>query len=208
MNEAEAFWEEHYRGRSDGGAVHPNPVLEQTAGTMPPGDALDLGCGAGGDTIWLARQGWRVTAVDIADTAVQRVRALSRQLGVEGRVTAERHDLTDSFPDGRFDLISAHYLHTPYALDRARVLRTAAGALRTHGHLLIVDHGSTMPWSWKQTGAHHPTPDEVAAELALDPARWSVVRADRPHREATGPSGRTATVIDNVLLVRRIEGAG
>ncbi|WKU06326.1 bifunctional 2-polyprenyl-6-hydroxyphenol methylase/3-demethylubiquinol 3-O-methyltransferase UbiG [Micromonospora sp. HUAS LYJ1] len=202
--DAGSFWEQHHRARRGGGTGHPNPVLKETAGTLRPGDALDLGCGAGGDTIWLARHGWRVTAVDISRAAVQRVRARSRQLGIDGRVTGEQHDLARSFPDGQFDLISAQYLHTPFPLDRARALRTAAHALRPGGHLLIVDHGSTAPWSWnKDPDTHHPSPGETAAELALDPARWSVVRADTQHRRATGPGGRTATVTDNVLLVRR-----
>ncbi|MBW4700452.1 class I SAM-dependent methyltransferase [Micromonospora sp. RL09-050-HVF-A] len=179
-------------------------MLEETAGTLPPGDALDLGCGAGGDTIWLARHGWQVTAVDISTAAVERVWARARQLGVDGRVTGEQHDLARSFPDGQFDLISAQYLHTPFALDRGRVLRTAAHALRPGGHLLIVDHGSTAPWSWnRDPDTHYPSPGETAAELALDPARWSVVRADMPRRRATGPEGRSATVTDNVLLIQR-----
>ncbi|MEV5447364.1 SAM-dependent methyltransferase, partial [Streptomyces sp. NPDC052644] len=69
---------------------------------------------------------------------------------------------------------------------------------------LIVDHGSTAPWSWnKDPDTRHPSPGATAAELALDPTRWSVVRADTPHRRATGPGGQRATVTDNVLLVRR-----
>ncbi|MEU8376334.1 MULTISPECIES: class I SAM-dependent methyltransferase [unclassified Micromonospora] len=202
--DAESFWEQHHRARRGGSAGNPNPVLEETAGTLPPGDALDLGCGAGGDTIWLARHGWQVTAVDISTAAVERVWARARQLGVDGRVTGEQHDLARSFPDGQFDLISAQYLHTPFALDRGRVLRTAAHALRPGGHLLIVDHGSTAPWSWnRDPDTHYPSPGETAAELALDPARWSVVRADMPRRRATGPEGRSATVTDNVLLIQR-----
>jgi SAM-dependent methyltransferase len=201
---AASFWEEHYRAGH--GTGRPNPVLAETAGTLRPGAALDLGCGAGGDTLWLARQGWQVTAVDIAGTAVHRVRDRARQLGVGDLVTAEEHDLADSFPDGQFDLVSAQYLHTPFELDRALVLRTAAYALRPGGHLLIVDHGSTAPWSWnKDSGVRHPAPGEIAAELALDPARWSVVRADRPQRRATGPGGQTATVTDNVLLIHRTD---
>ena len=41
-------------------------------GSVSPGVALDLGCGEGGDAIWLARQGWRVTAVDVSATALDR----------------------------------------------------------------------------------------------------------------------------------------
>lgn len=202
--QAEAFWEQHYRARRGGGAGHPNAILKEMIGTLPSGDALDLGCGPGGDTIWLARHGWQVTAVDISSVAVERLSALSRQLGLQDRVTGEQHDLAQSFPGGCFDLISAQYLHTPFALDRARVLRTAAHALRPGGHLLIVDHGSTAPWSWnKDPDTRFPSPGEIANELALDTDRWIVVRADMPQRRATGPAGQTATVTDNVLLIQR-----
>ncbi|MZE77806.1 SAM-dependent methyltransferase [Streptomyces xinghaiensis] len=205
-NEAELFWERHYATRSGGGG-RVNPLLAETAGPLRPGAALDLGCGAGGDALWLARHGWQVTAVDVSATAVERVRERARELGVGERVTAERHDLARSFPDGRFDLVSAQYLHTPFPLPRSRILRTAARALRPGGLLVIVDHGSTAPWSWnRDPGVHHPAPAEIAAELDLDPGQWPVLRADRPRRRAAGPSGETATVTDHVLVLRRTGG--
>ncbi|MFE9067155.1 class I SAM-dependent methyltransferase [Streptomyces violaceusniger] len=201
--DAEQFWERHYGTRRAWDA-HVNPLLAETAAPLRPGAALDLGCGPGGDAIWLAQQGWHVTAVDISTTAVERVRERARDLGVADRVATEQHDLAGSFPAGQFDLVSAQYFHTPFSLPRSRVLRTAAGALRPDGLLLIVDHGSTAPWSWNQDpDIHYPTPTEIAAELDLDPAHWSVLRAEMPGRQATGPAGETATVIDNVLLVQR-----
>lgn len=203
---AELFWEWHYRSRRPGPA-RVNPLLAETVSTLSPGAALDLGCGPGGDALWLAQRGWAVTAVDISTTAVERVRERAHELGIADRVTTEQHDLADSFPAGQFDLVSAQYFHTPLQLSRSRVLRTAAEALRPGGRLLIVDHGSTAPWSWNQDpGTHFPTPAEIAAELALDPARWTVLRADMPHRRATGPAGETATVVDNVLLVQLAAG--
>jgi len=201
--DAESFWEKHYRSRH-AGAGRANPLLVEAAEALRPSAALDLGCGAGGDTIWLAERGWQVTAVDISKTAVERVRARADELGFGGRVTAEAHDLARSFPNGIFDLVSAQYFHTPFVLPRARVLRTAAQALRPGGLLLIVDHGSTAPWSWNQDPhAYYATPVEIAAELALDPEQWPVLRADMPRRRATGPGGRTATVTDHVLLIQR-----
>lgn len=204
---AETFWDRHYRGRAGWGG-RANPLLVETAGPLAPGAALDLGCGTGGDTIWLARHGWHVTGVDVSGRAVEGVRAHAAGLGLADRVMTERHDLADSFPAGEFDLVSAQYFQTPLELDRARILRTAAHALRPGGLLLIVDHGSIAPWSWNQDpDTHFPTPDEVAAELGLDPATWPVVRADTPRREATGPGGRTATVVDNVLIIRSVKDA-
>ncbi|PRX44922.1 hypothetical protein B0I33_11020 [Prauserella shujinwangii] len=136
--------------------------------------------------------------------AVERLASLARSTDVGDRVVALRHDLHESFPRGRFDLICAHYLHTPAHLDRATVLRSAAHALRQGGRLLVVDHGSTAPWSWNQDrDLRYPGPREVAADLGLDETTWTVERADSPRRIAEGPDGRTAEVTDHVLLLHR-----
>ncbi|MET0235040.1 MAG: class I SAM-dependent methyltransferase [Kibdelosporangium sp.] len=204
--DAELFWDKHYGARRTWGE-RVNPLLAEIAGPLRPGTALDLGCGAGGDAIWLARHGWQVTAVDISGTAVDKVRDRARELGVGDRLTTERHDLARTFPAGEFDLISAQYFHTPFALVRSQVLRTAANALRPGGLLVVVDHGSTAPWSWNQDpDTHHPTPDELAAELDLDAGQWPILRGDRVQREATGPQGETAVVTDHVLLFARATG--
>lgn len=107
------------------------------------------------------------------------------------------------FPVGSFDLVSAHYLQTPYEFDRSATLRAAAHALNPGGLLLVVDHGSIAPWSWNQEDTHFVTPDEVAKGIALDPAGWSVERAEAPTRMATGPNGERAEVVDHVLMIRR-----
>ncbi|WHT16277.1 class I SAM-dependent methyltransferase [Crossiella sp. CA-258035] len=199
-----AFWNDLYAARPTAADPRPNSTLVDLTSDLPPGAALDLGCGSGGDSLWLARRGWQVTAVDISAVATQRLADRAQSLGLGERLTAQSHDLRESFPSGRFDLISAHYLHTPFDLDRASVLRTAAHALHPGGRLLVVDHGSTAPWSWDQDpDAHFPSPPEVAAELDLDPAEWAVARAESPRRIATGPGGRTAEVTDHVLLLRR-----
>ncbi|TGB16032.1 class I SAM-dependent methyltransferase [Streptomyces sp. MZ04] len=202
--DAVAFWDGVYAARPAASGPQPNARLTETVTSLPPGDALDLGCGDGGDALWLARQGWHVTAADISAVAVERLAALVRSHGLGDRVIAVRHDLHKVFPSGGFDLICAHYLHTPFDLDRASVLRSAAQALRAGGRLLVVDHGSAAPWSWDQNpDIHCPSPWEVAVDIDLDPATWTVERADTPHRIATGPGGRTAEVTDHVLLIRR-----
>ncbi|MFC7897978.1 SAM-dependent methyltransferase [Streptomyces sp. NPDC057381] len=202
--DAIAFWDGLYAARPTATDPRPNARLVETVADLPPGEVLDLGCGDGGDALWLARRGWRVTAVDISPVAAERLAGRARAHGLGDLIDAAPHDLRTSFPGGRFDLICAHYLHTPFELDRPAVLRTAAHALRPGGRLLVVDHGSTAPWSWDQDpDARYPTAREVAADLGLDPATWPVERADAPRRTATGPGGRTAEVIDHVLIVRR-----
>ncbi|WP_326763481.1 class I SAM-dependent methyltransferase [Streptomyces sp. NBC_01591] len=202
--EAVAFWDGVYAARPAVSNPQPNTRLTETVTGLRPGDALDLGCGDGGDALWLAGQGWQVTAADISAVAVERLAVLARSHSLGDRVTTVRADLHKSFPPSGFDLVCAHYLHTPFDLDRATVLRSAAHALRPGGRLLVVDHGSAAPWSWNQDpDIRYPSPREVAAGIDLAPETWTVERADAPRRIATGPDGRTAEVTDHVLLIRR-----
>lgn len=203
--EAARFWERHY---SAGGRIWkgtPNPLLAETAAAMAPGTALDLGCGEGGDAVWLVRHGWRVTAADVSATALGRAAVQAAEIGAGERLRTERHDLALTFPAGTFDLVSAQYLHTPVDFPRADVLRRAAHALAPGGLLLVVDHGSVRPWAWNpDPDTHFPSPEDVYGELALDPAGWRAERLDRPRRTATGPDRRSATVTDHVVAVRRL----
>ncbi|MFH8370499.1 class I SAM-dependent methyltransferase [Streptomyces sp. NPDC018031] len=202
--DAVAFWDGVHAARPAAADPRPNVRLTETVRGLPPGDALDLGCGDGGDALWLAGRGWRVTAADISAVALERLAALARSHGLADRVGTVRRDLRESFPPGAFDLICAHYLHSPHEPDRAAVLRSAVRALRPGGRLLVVDHGSTAPWSWNQDpGTRYPSPREVAAGIDPAPRTWTVERADALRRVATGPDGRTAEVVDHVLLIRR-----
>ena len=203
-SEVELFWEGHYRRRERVWSGRANPVLVDVAGSLPAGTALDLGCGEGGDAIWLARQGWRVTAVDLSATALDRASADAVAAGVEARIDFGRHDLASTFPDGAFDLVSAQYLHSPVELPRDHVLRAAARAVSPGGLLLIVGHGSVRLPGARRPGPHaqFPTPEEVLAALDLSPGRWSTERLGSPERQAVGPDGRSFTVTDNVVAVR------
>ena len=86
----------------------------------PVGSALDLGCGAGADAIWLAEQGWDVTGLDISAAALEQAAVAARAAGVAGRVTWVRHDLADGLPVGEWDLVVAAYLHSPVELHGRR----------------------------------------------------------------------------------------
>ena len=126
---AQEYWEAHYGERERIWSGRVNAQLPGILAGVAPGRALDLGCGEGGDAVWLAENGWQVTAVDISETAIGRAAAAADARGVRDRIEFERHDLSDTFPEGTFDLISAQFLHSTVRLERPQILRNAADAV-------------------------------------------------------------------------------
>lgn len=214
--DAAIFWEGRYAERHRIWSGEPNAALVDATSGLRPGRALDLGCGEGGDTVWLAEQGWQVTGVDISATAVARGRALAAARGVaEGRITWLVGDLAAWEPADRYDLVTSCFLHSPVDFPRVGVLRRAAAAVAPGGHLLVVAHAEPPPWSRRhhdgegEEGGHHhgphdfPSPDDERAALGLDEDDWDVVVSEVRDREATGPDGERATLRDAVTLARR-----
>ncbi|HTW98566.1 MAG TPA: class I SAM-dependent methyltransferase, partial [Acidimicrobiales bacterium] len=61
----------------------PNGRLVAEVGDLDPGRALDVGCGEGGDAIWLTGRGWSVTAIDVSEVALGRAREAGKLAGAE-----------------------------------------------------------------------------------------------------------------------------
>ncbi len=201
--DAQQMWNAMYGESDRRWSGRPNLRLVEVVQHLPVGRALDLGCGEGGDAKWLAANGWAVVAVDISDEALRRAAEDAGELSAG--IDFQHHDLTQTFPDGEFDLVSAQFLHSPTPWDRGRLLRRAAAAVAPGGVLLIVDHGGGPPWESQMKDHHHvfQTPQEVIDDLALDHTQWEQLRADSVDREMTGPQGQVAVVPDNVIVLRR-----
>ncbi|MCW3820450.1 methyltransferase domain-containing protein [Micromonospora sp. DR5-3] len=198
------FWDELYQQRDRVWSGRANAVLAEVVEPLPPGTALDLGCGEGGDAIWLAGQGWQVTAVDVSTTALDRLATAAARAGVASRITVARHDLTRTFPAGQYDLVSAQFLQSPLELPREAVLRAAARAVAPGGRLLVVEHGAAPPWAREShPHARFASPEEILAALDLEPDGWHTERLGAAHRTGTGPDGESGTLVDHVVLVRR-----
>ncbi|MEV4165856.1 bifunctional NAD(P)/FAD-dependent oxidoreductase/class I SAM-dependent methyltransferase [Nonomuraea dietziae] len=198
------FWDGRYAASDMIWSGNPNAALVREAADLPPGTALDLGCGEGGDAVWLASRGWHVTATDISRVALERAAAHAKQAGVADRIDWQQHDLGASFPEGSFDLVSAHFLHSPGDMPREKILRFAAAAVAPGGVLLIVGHAGFPSWEPEPHPAVHlPTPQEVLESLELPEGQWEVQRCEEYEREQTAPDGRPCTRLDNILRVRR-----
>ncbi len=197
------FWEERYASSGPVWSGKANQAVVQLVSELAPGRALDLGCGEGGDVIWLAQHGWEATGVDISETATRRGAAAAREAGIpEDRVHFLAADLATWTPTGTYDLVAASFLQSPVHLPREEILRRAARHVAPGGRLLVVAHAAMPPWA--EAHAHHhdlPTPDEQVAALGLD--GWTVEVAEVRSREATGPDGRSAVLDDTVVCLRR-----
>ncbi|MDF1810230.1 MAG: class I SAM-dependent methyltransferase [Phycisphaerales bacterium] len=112
----------------------PDPELVTVAEKLSAGRALDVGCGGGHDSIWLAQQGWSVDAIDMSKHSLATVRKLASQSSLD--VTAQRIDATTMSFDAEFDLVSICYIHIP-AEDRLQMLVRSAMALKPWGTLLV-----------------------------------------------------------------------
>lgn len=199
----EEFWDGRY-GESDRiWSGEANAMLVREVSDLAPGRALDLGCGEGGDAVWLARHGWTVTGTDISGVALGRAAEHAADAGVADRISFARHDLTESFPEGEFDLVSACFLHNYGDFPRDLILRTAAAAVAPGGTLLVVGHAGWAPWQEDREEAHFPTPGEVLAQLEPVTAGWQVLRAEETERVQEQPDGTPGTRTDNVVRVRR-----
>lgn len=199
----QTFWDRVYAGKTRPACGRPSSALAHFIEGRLKGRALELGCARGDDAIWLARQGWRVTGVDISEAALDAARLAANAQGVAAEVHFERHDLAESFPEGIFDLVSAMFLQSPIPFGRIEALRRAAQAVAGGGLLLLVTHGSRAPWSWSDPDTAFPTAAAEMADLALDPTAWREVFVGSLPRTAFGPEGEQATVLDTIVALER-----
>ncbi len=151
-----AGWNERYRLReraSEDWLSAPTPLLVETAALVLPGTALDLACGAGRHALWLAEQGWQVTAVDGAEAAIAllRARASERRLSVQA-VVADLQAGEFAMQESAWDLVMmAYYLQRDlFALAQASV--------RPGGLLLAIVHTTE---AGEEPTAHRLRPGEL-----------------------------------------------
>src|SRR5689334_24909803 len=104
-------WDERYSGDGTIWSGEPNVQLVAEVADLTPGTALDVGCGEGGDVIWLARRGWTVTGADFSAAGLERAARRAEEAGVAGRTDWWRVDARQFDAAGRtWDLVSTQYL--------------------------------------------------------------------------------------------------
>lgn len=143
---------------------HPLPqALKDLVATQPAGRALDLGCGTGDSAIYLAKQGWTVTAVDYVAKAVDKARAKAAAANVV--VTFKQADVTRLSEQGvgqAFDLVTdSGCLHGMSAEDRDAYVREVTAVAAPGAYLFIT---AFVPGA--SFGVPGIDPDEVKRRFA------------------------------------------
>ena len=132
------FWTERYAERELVWSAGPNRLLEAEVASLSPGRALDVACGEGRNALWLAAQGWQVTAVDFSRVAVEKAQKIGRRRNLE--VDWVVLDVAqDALPARSFDLVCVLYLHTG-AAERNRWLPAVIEAVAPGGTFLYIGH--------------------------------------------------------------------
>ncbi len=203
----EADWEHRYGGERIWSG-NPNGTLVTEISGLAPGRALDVGTGEGGDALWLAEQGWSVTASDISQRALHRVAAEAERRGL--RVTCHHADANAAGAfQGAFDFVSAQYASIPRTPD-ARAVHNLLNAVAPGGTLLVVSHDlepmrapvDTLTQSRPFDPDAFVRVDDFAAAIADSPS-WEIeVHGKRPR--PAGAASASHHVEDVVLRARNL----
>ncbi|MGD1011615.1 MAG: class I SAM-dependent methyltransferase [Acidimicrobiales bacterium] len=192
-------WDERYGTEELVWKAEPNRFLVEELQSLAPGRALDIACGEGRNSLWLASRGWRVTGIDFSAVGLAKARQMAAARQVE--VTFIEADVLDwEPPEASFDLVVLFYLHLP-SEQRRRVLANAATSLAVGGTALIVGHDTTN-LVHGTGGPQDPTllygPEEIAGELP----GLRVERAARVTRVVATESGEVSAIDALVRAVR------
>ncbi len=205
------YWDQHWR--PDGGEAPvslgvspPNPHLVREVSALAPGTALDAGCGVGTEAIWLAAQGWQVTAADIASEPLARAAEAAKARGLSDHVHWVEADLSSWVPGTQFDLVTTHYAHP--AMPQLDFYDRVASWVAPGGTLLIVGHLHTHDTAHGDSAGHGQPPAEASATAAgiaarLDPQAWEIVTADELHRTAAEHGDHGIRLSDVVVRALR-----
>jgi SAM-dependent methyltransferase len=139
--DVQAAWDNRYAAADQLWSGQPNGQLVTETRGLRPARALDVGCGEGADALWLAAQGWAVTALDVSRLALDRAADQAERAGVQ--VTWLHSGLVDAeLPPASFDLLlRAARCSSSTMCRRARRRRTPTVSIPTTT--------SARPW-WQQ----------------------------------------------------------
>jgi SAM-dependent methyltransferase len=162
------MWDERYLDAALTYGDKPNDFLVEEAGSLKRGNCLCIAEGQGRNAVWLAGQGFEVTAVDQSSVGMARASELATARGVE--LTTQVADLADfDFGNARWDNVVSIFGHLPSDL-RRDVHRRIIHALKPGGVFLIEAYRPAQLGTSGTGGPSDPdmllTEDVLRSELA------------------------------------------
>lgn len=157
-----------------------------------PLQILEVGCGTGTNSVWMAQQGHRVTALDLAPLAVERARARVATAGVPVSVQVANF-LEQRIEGGPFDLVYDRGVFHVFdeAADRERFAEQVAAHLRVGGRWLSICGSTEGPA--RSFGPPRRSARDVV--LAVEPHLQVQALVNRPFGEPQTPLAVAAWVV-------------
>lgn len=127
---------------SNEGLYYPRPsgmLIDYLAGLNNPGEAIDLGCGDGRNSLWLLENGYRVTAIDTSSVGLEKLKGFATDRNIRHSLVTRLESVIDiDIPSACFDLVVASTLlcHLSRS-DADSILGRAKAALRPGGLLYL-----------------------------------------------------------------------
>ena len=197
------YWEHHWDDRTSH-FVAANPYLVEEAAGLTPGTALDAGCGAGAEAIWLAEHGWQVTGADISATALATATQQAQAAGVDA--TWIEADLTSWRPAEHWDLVMTHYAHP--SIPQLDFYRRIAQWVAPGGSLLIVGHMHDGAQHHSHGDGEQPPHEATVTAKDItalfDASAWHIETAAERSRTVAGTGVHSKTLRDAVVRVTRL----
>lgn len=158
-NETHDFaWNDIYSGEvSD--LEEPDSDILSIVSPLTPGRALEVGCGAGGLALALAKRGWEVVGVDLAENAIAAARKVFAANGAEGEFHAA--DAASFEPTGRFDLVTTSFALPDTQASQDAVFRLIRKVLVPGGTVVIKDFDASMTRFAEFARFHCPALEEL-----------------------------------------------
>jgi 2-polyprenyl-3-methyl-5-hydroxy-6-metoxy-1,4-benzoquinol methylase len=159
---------------------------------LTPGRALDVGCGTGDTSIYLAQHGWQVTGVDFVSKAVHKARAKAEAAGVD--IDIRQGDATKLSTEGISNgfglIVDQGCLHAISGDDRDKYVREVTAVAAPDARLMLVEFtpGGTI-------GV--PGIDQAEIERRFTEAWTLVSTGDQPY-----PASRRANTLKYYILQR------
>lgn len=188
------FWDQRYAGREFVYGKGPNDFLVENVQKIPMGEILCLCAGEGRNAVWLAEQGFTVTAVDSSSVGLEKAQRLAAERGVQ--IETMVADLASfEIQPHRWQGITSFYCHVPPPLRFKMHQQVRAGLAA--GGVYILEAYTPRQLDFKTGGP--PVAELMMTEKDLKRELFGLTfeilhEIDRKVQEGTSHSGMSAVI--------------